>query len=116
MELSKLQSEIVRTVKIAFGAETLEVDVAVPNRQDLQRHFRQCSVKDKRTGETVLQLDRLYPILAGSCIKDVRGITQDGKAVSYTPEIGVALLNLTGVGNQIEDALYGGAEWLEEKN
>jgi len=116
MELSKLQSDIVRTVKIQIGGETLEVDLVVPRRQELQNHFRQCSARDKRTGETVVNLERLYPILAAVYVKDVRGVTQDGKPVGYTPEIGAALLNMTGVGNQIEEALYAGAEWLDEKN
>ena len=107
MELSELKATPERWVDLPAG---ISVKLRLPSREEFLRDQRLCN-KNGNIDERKWAM-----VMAQKYIIDAKGITEDGSQVTYTHEVGVALLNNLIFSTRIQEALVDFAEWLEEGN
>lgn len=113
MELKSLNSTPERWFDVP-GTD-IEVLLRMPTRDELMRAYKQC-VKTSRKGKEELDAKKWRQVVATSFLRDVKGLTDDGNPVEYTPEIGMALMNNLTIGPHVDGLLTDGAEWIELGN
>lgn len=109
MELKTLQSD--QTKWFDIPGTGISVELKLPNRDSLLKDYRSVQSKDGHVQDV-----KWYRIAAQKYILNCKGLTENGKDVEYTMEVGFLLMNNQVIGPFIDKMLTSAGDWVEEGN